>query len=28
MQAHTYQELAIGLGLGALPQLGLWWFWL
>jgi hypothetical protein len=28
MQAHTYQELAIGLGLGALPQLALWWFWL
>ena len=28
MQAHSYQELAIGLGLGALPQLALWWFWL
>jgi hypothetical protein len=28
MQAHTYQELAIGLGLGALPQVGLWWYWL
>lgn len=28
MQAHTYQELAIGLGLGALPQVALWWYWL
>lgn len=28
MQAHSYQELAIGLGLGTLPQLALWWFWL
>lgn len=28
MQAHTYTELAIGFGLGAIPQLALWWVWL
>jgi len=28
MQAHTYTELAIGFGIGALPQLALWWGWL
>ncbi len=28
MQAHTFTELAIGFGLGAIPQLALWWYWL
>jgi hypothetical protein len=28
MQAHTYTELAIGFGIGAIPQLALWWVWL
>lgn len=28
MQAHTFTELAIGLGIGAIPQLALWWYWL
>jgi hypothetical protein len=28
MHAHTYQELAIGFGIGAIPQLTLWWVWL
>ena len=28
MQAHTYQELVIGLGIGSIPQLALWWYWL
>jgi len=28
MQAHTYTELAIGFGIGAIPQLALWRVWL
>jgi hypothetical protein len=28
MQAHSYTELAIGFGIGAIPQLALWWVWL
>ena len=28
MQAHTITELAIGFGIGAIPQLALWWYWL
>jgi len=28
MQAHSYTELAIGFGIGSIPQLALWWYWL
>lgn len=28
LRAHTYTELAVGFGLGAIPQLALWWIWL
>ena len=28
MKAHTFTELAIGFGIGAIPQLALWWVWL
>ncbi len=28
MKAHSYAELAIGFGLGAIPQLALWLIWL
>ena len=28
MKAHTVKELVIGYGIGMLPQVGLWFFWL
>ena len=28
MKAHSIKELIIGYGIGILPQVGLWYFWL